>query len=194
MAENLGLAIGVLQLAEHVEDKLVLIAGGGPIGLAIARLLVDAKARVIVLDRSHSRRMAAIAVGATGMNRLDHPDVLNSHFARDRTMGADLSIDAVGTDESRALCLAVLRTGGRFITVGIRQPSGPISWATIVSRRIVLHGAVVMESDFRSALTHPRLFALSDAATTVSLDALPATFESLIHPSADKPAKVIVEP
>jgi 2-desacetyl-2-hydroxyethyl bacteriochlorophyllide A dehydrogenase len=96
---------------------VVAILGAGPIGLTslMSSQLMGA-AQVIVVDPDPSRRAAATRFGATAVTPEDALErVLDSTNGR----GADVSIEAVGRQETLEAAVHLVRVGGRVSVVGV---------------------------------------------------------------------------
>ena len=111
---------GVDRLRPRPGDSAVVL-GAGPIGLLFTQLLLAAGvAPLLVAEPATIRRRQALANGAhlvADPTREDLPEVVR----REMGIGADLAVDAVGTQLDQALPL--LRRGGTALVFGQNESS-----------------------------------------------------------------------
>jgi threonine dehydrogenase-like Zn-dependent dehydrogenase len=135
-----------LGLANHeVEHAVVLGAGTiGLVTLQAARLA--GIPRIAVLELSGLRREQARALGADEV----YGDVAEGVAAlREATdgLGADLVLDAVGAQATRAAALELLRAGGRAVYVGLAADDTTLGFHGIVRGQLTLQGSYAYTID-----------------------------------------------
>ncbi len=141
LAEPVGVALRIADLAGDVRGGTVLVAGAGPIGLLAVRTLnLAGAAHIHVVDLDPARREMARSLGATVWDprTVDVPAVL-----RDATdgLGVAASVDAVGATATRATCVAATISGGTVVLTGLHEEVGPMPAAEIIRRELVVRGA-----------------------------------------------------
>ena len=105
--------------------ELVLVIGAGPIGVAIAQLVLALGARVCVIETAPDRRARVERLGVEVLAEAD-----------DRL--ADAVIDATGNPASMAQSFSRARFGGRVVWVGIVQGSVPVDDPLFHHRELTL--------------------------------------------------------
>jgi S-(hydroxymethyl)glutathione dehydrogenase/alcohol dehydrogenase len=98
--------------------SVVLIFGAGGVGLsALLGSLLRHPAAVVVVDPVHARRQAALDLGASYALPPGQEVRFRVQELTDGR-GADVAIEASGTEESIAAAYAATRAGGRVVIVG----------------------------------------------------------------------------
>jgi 2-desacetyl-2-hydroxyethyl bacteriochlorophyllide A dehydrogenase len=123
-----------LGLAGHeVEHAVVLGAGTiGLVTLQAARLA--GIPHVAVVEPQAQRREQARALGADAV----HGDARD---AKPDDLGADLVLDAVGAQATRAAALELLRPGGRVVYVGLAADDTTLGFHAVVRGQLTLQGS-----------------------------------------------------
>ena len=166
LAEPLACCLRGIDAAEIVEGEMVAIVGAGPIGLMLAACAADAGARpVVVGGREERRRLVPAFGGESGDGS-----------------GADVVIEAAGTDASWRDALHLVRPGGRVVFFGGREQGAALEVDAyrLHYEELTLRGAFHhTPRHFRAALA----FLASGAypwerliTHEVSLEGLPALF------------------
>lgn len=113
-----GYEVGVLNGEVHPGDTVVVV-GTGPIGLAaIATARLYSPDRIVAVDRAPGRLESAARLGADArVLSSDRPE----QFVADLTdgIGADVTIEAVGTPETFEMCTRMVRPGGHVANIGV---------------------------------------------------------------------------
>ncbi len=119
LAEPLSTVVNGVRLADVFPADRAVVIGAGPIGLMFAALLKAAGAIVISIEPTELRAELARAIGADRVVRPQESDPLQA--TRDLTdgLGADVVVDAVGSQLPQALDL--VRKGGRIVLFGMNQ-------------------------------------------------------------------------
>ena len=110
-----------LERAGVRDGEHVLVIGCGGVGLSAIHLAAAMGARVIAVDTSERTLVHARRAGATEAMWLDPADAtaLAALIVERTGGGADLTVDAVGTESALGLALGVLRPGGRHLQLGL---------------------------------------------------------------------------
>ncbi|WP_460599899.1 zinc-binding dehydrogenase [Flexivirga lutea] len=114
-----GYEVGVRNGRVEPGDTVVVV-GAGPIGLSViqsARLF--SPSRIIAVDRATARLDAARRFGADIVVDNSHEDPLAVVRGLTDGFGADVAIEAVGTNETFELCAQLIRPAGRVANVGV---------------------------------------------------------------------------
>ena len=114
-----GYEVGVLAGGVRPDD-VVAIVGAGPVGLAaITSAQLFSASHIVAIDRSDARLDAAKQFGAdvtVNNSREDPLAVIKELTGR---LGADVSIEAVGTPATFELAVSLVRPGGRIANIGV---------------------------------------------------------------------------
>jgi L-iditol 2-dehydrogenase len=110
MVEPLACCLRGVERADVQRDDRVAILGAGPIGLMLAACVADAGGRAVVVGGRPERRALVPEFGAgTGDGA-----------------GADVVIEAAGTDEAWQRGLELVRPGGTVLYFGGREPGAEL--------------------------------------------------------------------
>ena len=114
-----GYEVGVLAGGVRPND-VVAIVGAGPVGLsAITCAQLFSPSHIVAIDQSDTRLDAAKQFGAdvtVNNSREDPLAVIKDLTGR---LGADVSIEAVGTPGTFELAVKLIRPGGRIANIGV---------------------------------------------------------------------------
>lgn len=147
MVEPVAVAIRLGRLAGDVEGKTVLVIGAGPIGLLALQVLRDRGAgRVYCSDLDAARLAMAREVGATGIDPRSEDPVELLRGATDG-LGAHLTIDAVGSAETRAQAVAATRSAGTVLLSGLHAEASEFPASEVIRREIVVRGTFCYTAD-----------------------------------------------
>jgi threonine dehydrogenase-like Zn-dependent dehydrogenase len=119
LAEPLSTVVNGAQLAAVFPGETAVVIGAGPVGLMFTALLRLAGATVITIEPADERRSLATTMGA---ERAVDPKCEDAvAVARDATdgLGADVVVDAVGSQLGKALDL--VRKAGRVVLFGMNE-------------------------------------------------------------------------
>ncbi|MFB8145915.1 zinc-dependent alcohol dehydrogenase family protein [Microbacterium sp. NPDC056003] len=112
---------GLVGRARLSAGEWVTIVGAGGVGLSGVMIAKALGARVIVVDRHRAALDAASALGADHVVLADGRDVAAvGHELSDG--GADVSVDAVGSEQTCADAIHSLRRRGRHVQIGLLPP------------------------------------------------------------------------
>ncbi len=158
LCEPLSVAIAAIRKAGLDGGSRVLIAGAGPIGIALAQVArAYGSTDIIVSDPDESRRVQAMTFGATTV--LDPTtDAIGDH-------GVDAFIDASGAPSAVNQGIRAVRPAGNVVLVGSGAESMELPTQVIQNRELVLTGV------FRYANSWPSAIALVESGR-VDLDAM----------------------
>jgi len=114
-----GYEVGVLNGGIRPGD-VVAVVGAGPIGLsAILTAQLFSPSQIVAIDIADARLEAAKQFGATSLINNEREDAEAVIAEMTAGLGADVTIEAVGTPETFELCARLVRSGGRVANVGV---------------------------------------------------------------------------
>ena len=144
LAEPLANGVHAIRVAAPggVDDAVVI--GAGTIGLACMQAaLLRGVRNVTVLERHPARRDHALRLGA-------HAAVASGDDVRP---GADLVVDAAGTEATRMLALDKLGPAGTAVFIGMHTDVSPLPWRRVIRGNHTIRGVFAYEdADFQRAL------------------------------------------
>ena len=138
-----GYEVGVLAGGVRPGD-VVAVVGAGPVGLAaITGAQLYSPGHVVAIDLSDTRLEAAKQFGADVIVNNSRTDPLA--VIRDLTgrLGADVSIEAVGTPATFELAVKLARPCGRIANIGVHGKSAPLHLDEEWSRDITITTGLV---------------------------------------------------
>ena len=188
----------VLFAARVAPGSSVLVLGAGGVGQFVVQgARIAGAAAIVCADPVEARRAQALELGAT--HALD-PEELEVELRKLAPEGADYAFDAVGYPETSVAALALTRSGGTAVIVGL-PPSGSrldLDPAQLTRREKLLTGTMYGSEDPAVALPilldHVRAGRLDLASLvgpTYPLDAVNEAVEASLAGSA---GRVLVTP
>jgi threonine dehydrogenase-like Zn-dependent dehydrogenase len=167
------------------EASAAVVIGAGTIGLVTlqAALLSDI-GDVKVVEPQEARRERARALGAHSV----HADAESARSASDE-LGADLVLDAVGHQATRAMALDLVRPGGRVVCIGLADDDTTLSFHTVVREQITILGSYAYTmADFEQSLEWlvAGRASLGELAPTLPLEHGPEAFARLVEGPPDQ--------
>jgi alcohol dehydrogenase len=138
-----GYEVGVLN--GHVAPgDVVAVVGAGPIGLAaIMGSRLFSPSHVIAIDPTASRRDAAKLFGADVVVDPEHEDPGEIVLSLTEGLGADVSIEAVGTPAAFELTVSLARAGGHIANVGVHGASATLHLETLWIKDVTITTGLV---------------------------------------------------
>jgi threonine dehydrogenase-like Zn-dependent dehydrogenase len=198
MTEPYSVAYGAVKKAGSLTGKSVLILGAGMIGLCILQLVkAQEPAMIIVSDLSRERLDTALALGADKSVNPRECDALAEISGLTGGKMIDVSIEAVGVQDTANLSVKALKLGGTAVWVGNLQGDMTLNMQDIVvSARKVIGSYTFTHEEFGEVV---KLFGSGAfeaerlISRVVSLEDAPAAFIELNeHPGGL--IKIIVDP
>lgn len=153
LAEPAAVAVRIGERAGDVTGEDVLIIGAGPIGLLALQVLQARGARrVFIADLGPERLAMAADLGGETIDARTQSAV-EAVRAATGGQGVAVAIDAVGTAQTRAQCVAATRSAGTFILSGLHEETSAMPAAEIIRREITVRGSFCYTPDnFAEAL------------------------------------------
>jgi threonine dehydrogenase-like Zn-dependent dehydrogenase len=139
LVEPVAVGVRIGETAGDVAGQDVLVIGAGPIGLlALQMLRLRGAAGVFIADLDAARLTMAAELGGEPLNARDLNVV---QIVRDATGdGVPVSVDAVGTAQTRAQCVAATRAAGTVLLSGLHEETSAMPAADIIRKEIVVRG------------------------------------------------------
>jgi len=138
-----GYEVGVLAGGVRPGD-VVAVVGAGPVGLAaITGAQLFSASHIVAIDRSDARLDAAKQFGAdvtVNNSREDPLAVIKELTGR---LGADVSIEAVGTPATFELAVSLVRPGGRIANIGVHGQDATLHLDKLWARDITITTGLV---------------------------------------------------
>jgi threonine dehydrogenase-like Zn-dependent dehydrogenase len=131
------------------EAESAVVLGAGTIGLVtLQAALLSEIGQVAVVEPQEARRARALALGA----HASHADGEAARAAGDE-LGADLVLDAVGAQATRAMALDLVRPGGRVVCIGLADDDTTLGFHGVVRNQITIVGSYAYTmADFEQSL------------------------------------------
>jgi threonine dehydrogenase-like Zn-dependent dehydrogenase len=144
LTEPLAASVSAMRIAGVTASTRLAVIGCGPIGLMAVHAAAHSGVHAIVADPLASRRAIALRLGAH--EALPDPTQLSSQ-------GADIVLDAAGTEAAWSAGIAAVRSGGCVVVLGLAQAEGTVPVGALVRRGVTLRGHYAYtRADFDAAL------------------------------------------
>jgi len=152
MLEALSVALHAVSLAPLQGGETALVVGAGMIGLLLVQALRTANcSRIFVADLDQSRLDLAQTVGATDLIA-PSADVAEMVLQQTRGRGVDVSVEAVGRNETVQVSIDSVRKGGTVGLVGNVSPEVALPLQKVVTRQIRLQGSCASAGEYPRAI------------------------------------------
>ncbi len=143
LADVMSTGLHAATSANVKPDDVVAVVGDGAVGLSavIAADLLGAQ-RIIAMSRHEDRAALARRFGATDVvaeRGQDAPDAIRALLGGDL---ADVALECVGTAESMAQAMSVVRGGGRVGFVGVPNGGAQLPIRTVFGRNLTVGGGM----------------------------------------------------
>lgn len=154
LAEPLANGVHMVRLTAGLAPRHVLVIGGGPIGLLAQQALQAlTPARVVVSDIVPERLEIAARTGALRTIRADQEDVVAVVRSLTGGEGADVVIDAVGSELTKRQSLQAVRPGGAVVWIGLAQDEIRLPSFGITIPEVCVHGTYgARRADLQTAI------------------------------------------
>jgi L-iditol 2-dehydrogenase len=153
MLEAVSVALHAVRIASVTGGESVLVIGAGMIGLLILQAAKAAgSSRVFIADIDESRLNLAAQVGATGVLHSSGADLVSEVSRLTGRKGADVTLEAVGKNETVAAAIDCTRKGGTVTLVGNISPEVTIPLQKVVTRQLRLQGSCASAGEYPRAI------------------------------------------
>lgn len=180
LAEPLSTVANGVRLANAFPGETAVVLGAGPAGLMFTALFAAAGAHVITVEPAAARARLARTLGAEETLDPDDDDVVQAILDMTDGMGADIGVDAVGSQLSTVL--RVVRPAGRVVLFGMNTTArSEIAQERITRRELSIFGAYIGGPDLMPmavSVLERGVVDLSPIVThRVDVDGLPAALD-----------------
>jgi L-iditol 2-dehydrogenase len=151
LVEPLAVAVHAVHLASFEKNEAIAIIGSGAIGLMTLQVAKNSGVgKIVVLDTLDYRLELAQKLGATTTINVTKEDPLQKILGEG---GVDTVFEAVGRQETVQQGLAMARTGGKVMVIGMLEAIMQLPMLDITVKELDLQGSYGYTSDdFRQAL------------------------------------------
>lgn len=194
-AEPLATCLHALALAPERFNETVVVLGAGTIGMLAVQLLRAVGTRRVIVSEPVTERRETMGAVADAVVTPD--GLLEAVHELTGGIGADLSVDAVGTAGTRPDSLRVLRAGGTALWLGMHAQQATIpAFDAVVREQRAIGSFAYTNGEFRQALGLLESGLVVPAVTRriVPLAESAATFKRLVDGDTDGVLKEIVRP
>jgi threonine dehydrogenase-like Zn-dependent dehydrogenase len=141
LTEPAAVAVRIAELAGPLHDEAALVLGAGPIGLlALQALQLQGASPIFIADLSPDRLAMGQALGGEALDPRA-VDVVKTVRAATGGWGVPVTVDAVGTAQTRAQCVSATRSTGLVMLCGLHEETSAMPLGEIVRREIRLQGS-----------------------------------------------------
>ncbi|MEO5843186.1 MAG: alcohol dehydrogenase catalytic domain-containing protein [Acidimicrobiales bacterium] len=197
LVEPLAVGLHAVDRAQLQRGDNVLIIGGGPVGMAVTLWARHFGAReIIVSDPVAARRDQCGQLGATGGIDPSAGETARDAFQRKVGRLADVVFECVGVPGMVQASIDGAVVHGKVVIVGVCSKPDTFVPIGALMKELTMHFVIYYRSaDYRytiDMLHTGRIDALPMVSDRIGLDAFPAMFEALKHPTTQ--CKVLVVP
>ena len=197
LVEPLAVGLHAVDRAQLRRGDNVLILGGGPVGMAVTLWARHFGAReIVVSDPVAARRDQCGLLGATGGIDPTKTESVRDSFKRSLGGLPDVVFECVGVPGMVQASIDAAAVHGKVVIVGVCSKTDPFVPIVALMKELTMHFVVYYRSaDYRytiDMLHAGRLDAMPMVSERIDLDAFPAMFEALKHPTTQ--CKVLVVP
>ncbi len=193
--EPLATCVHALRLVPDSFTEVAVVLGAGTIGVLAAQVLRVAGTRLIVVSEvDESRRRSAESVADAVVAPHEVYELVNELTGGS---GVSLSIDAVGSDDTRRNSIRVLRAGGVALWLGMHEQGAAIPAFDLVVREQRVQGSFAYTNpEFGRALglLESGLIVPAVSQKSFPLEESGEVFTGLLHGASDGFLKAIVKP
>ncbi len=149
MVEPVSVALHAANLARVSLGESAVVVGSGMIGLLVIQCLrLAGCGQIIAVDLSDDRLALAVQLGAdVGINAAG-TDVDAAIEAELRGDGADVAVEAVGNTVAVRTAITAVRKGGRVVLVGNLSPQIEFDLQSVVTREISVLGSCASSGEY----------------------------------------------
>jgi len=153
MLEAVAVALHAVSLTPIRLDSTALILGAGMIGLlTLQALRVAGCSRIFVTDIDASRLELAEKAGATPVAHAANSGLAAQVLRLTNGAGADVAVEAVGSNETVGAAISSVRKGGSVTLVGNISPEVALPLQNVVTRQIRLQGSCASAGEYPRAI------------------------------------------
>lgn len=152
LLEAVAVALHAVSLAPIKPGNKALVVGAGTIGLLVQQALAVAGCSpVFVSDVDATRLKLSAKLGANTILG-SGKDLVQKIQRLTDGMGADITVEAVGLNETVSTAIQATRKGGSVVLVGNVSPEVTLPLQTVVTRQIRLQGSCASAGEYPRAI------------------------------------------
>jgi len=153
LLEAVSVALHAVRVAEMKSGDKVLVVGAGMIGLLILQAARSAGAgQVLVADVDATRLKLARQLGADETLHCSGAELAREVVRLTGGRGVDVSLEAVGRNETVSAAVDATRKGGTVALVGNITPEVTLPLQKVVSRQLRLQGSCASAGEYPQAI------------------------------------------
>jgi L-iditol 2-dehydrogenase len=151
--EPLSVAVHAVNRTPITKNDTAVVVGTGMVGLMVLQALRARRiAKIIAVDIDKSRLELAQKFGADAALKADKCDVKQEVLKHTAGLGADISFEVVGLQETVTTAEAVLRKGGSLTLIGNFCPTVQWPLQSVVTREISVFGSYISRGEYPACL------------------------------------------
>jgi len=154
LIEPLAVAVHSVERAGIKGGEVAVIFGAGTIGILVLQVLKSKKvSKVVVVEPVSWRRDLAKTIGADIVINPQKENVVAKLLEVTSRIGADVSFEAVGSNEVLRQAIKVTRKGGTIVLIGIYEvPNVSYCIMDLIFNELVMKGSAIYCRDFGTAI------------------------------------------
>ena len=155
LSEPLGCSLRAVERAQLSPGDSVFIAGGGSVGLMLARLCRSRGAgKIFVSEPMPTRRALAQKMGADFGLDPSAQDVASVVLEETAGMGPDVCFEAAGLPVTARQCIDLVRRGGTVVVMGVADPSARLELRQfdLFAKELTIKGTFLLVNTFERCL------------------------------------------
>ncbi len=197
MLEAVSVALHAVKVSPVAGGETALVIGAGMIGLLTLQAAKAAGCkRVLITDVDATRLNMAKQVGAEEILHCSGAELVAEVMRLTNGKGVDLTLEAVGRNETVAAAIDCTRKGGTVTLVGNITPEVTLPLQKVVSRQIRLQGSCASSGEYPEAIeliANGKIKVKPLITAVASLEEGPRWFERL-HSREPNLMKIILTP
>jgi L-iditol 2-dehydrogenase len=152
LLEAVAVALHAVSLAPIQPGSTALVVGAGTIGLLVQQALAVAECEpVLVADVDATRLKLSASLGATTILG-SGADLVQEVLRLTNGTGVDITVEAVGLNQTVTTAINATRKGGSVILVGNVSPEVTLPLQSVVTRQIRLQGSCASSGEYPRAI------------------------------------------
>lgn len=153
LLEAVSVALHAVRLSAVRAGDTALVIGAGMIGLLTYQAArVAGCSRVLIADVDETRLELARRIGAEEVLHLSGAELVSEVARLTRGRGVDVSLEAVGRDETVAAAIDCTRKGGTITLIGNIAPEVALPLQKVVTRQLRLQGSCASAGEYPQAI------------------------------------------
>jgi L-iditol 2-dehydrogenase len=187
LIEAVSIAVHAAKITEIRQGSSAAVIGAGMIGvLAVQAFRQYGCEKVFAVDLEQNKLDVARLLGADETFLATDPELMQKLTQSAGGQGIDIVVDAVGTQNSIATAIKVVRRGGTVTLIGNLAPKVEIPLQSVVTRQLRLLGSCASAGEYRECIELVANGSINVdplVSAVVPLSAGPAWFDRLYNMS-----------